>query len=248
MSGHSKWHSIKHKKAAVDARRGREFTRIIKEMTVAARLGGGDPGSNPRLRLAVEKAKAVNMPADNIKRAIMKGTGELPGQSYEDVTYEGYGPSGVAIIIHAVTDNKNRTVAEIRHSLTKYGGNLGENNSVAWMFHRKGYLSLDKSAGSEEELLEIALEAGADDLRTEGSTYEVICSPENFESVKKSFEDHGKKIMTAEITMIPQSQVPLEGKKAEQMIKLMEALEDHDDVQNVYANFDISEAELEAAS
>jgi YebC/PmpR family DNA-binding regulatory protein len=217
-------------------------------MTVAARLGGGDPGSNPRLRLAVEKAKAVNMPADNIKRAIMKGTGELPGQSYEDVTYEGYGPGGVAIIIHAVTDNKNRTVAEIRHSLTKHGGNLGENNSVAWMFHRKGYLSLDKSAGSEEELLEIALEAGADDLGTEGSTYEVICSPENFESVKKSFEDHGKKIMTAEITMIPQSQVPLEGKKAEQMIKLMEALEDHDDVQNVYANFDISEAELEAAS
>src|SRR2546425_8337777 len=248
MSGHSKWHSIKHKKAAVDAKRGREFTRLIKEMTVAARIGGGDVGSNPRLRLAVEKAKAVNMPADNIKRGIMKGTGELPGQSYEDVNYEGYGPGGGAMVIATVTDNKNRTVAEIRHLLAKYGGNLGETNSVAWMFHRKGYLSLDKSAGSEEELLEIVLEAGADDLRADENSYEVICSAESFESVKKAFENHGKHAVTAEITMIPQTEVHLEGKKAEQMIKLMEALEEHDDVQNVYANFDISEAELQAAS
>ncbi|HEY3130739.1 MAG TPA: YebC/PmpR family DNA-binding transcriptional regulator [Acidobacteriota bacterium] len=248
MSGHSKWHSIKHKKAAVDAKRGREFTRLIKEMTVAARIGGGDVGSNPRLRLAVEKAKAVNMPADNIKRAIMKGTGELPGQSYEDVNYEGYGPGGVAMIIATVTDNKNRTVAEIRHLLAKYGGNLGETNSVAWMFHRKGYLSLDRAAGSEEELLEIVLEAGADDLKADENSYEVICSAESFENVKKAFEDRGKHAVTAEITMIPQTEVHLEGKKAEQMIKLMEALEEHDDVQNVYANFDISEAELQAAS
>ncbi len=248
MSGHSKWHSIKHKKAAVDEKRGREFTRLIKEMTVAARIGGGDAASNPRLRLAVEKAKAVNMPADNIKRGIMKGTGELPGQSYEDVSYEGYGPGGVAMIIATVTDNKNRTVADIRHLLAKYGGNLGETNSVAWMFQKKGYLSLDKSSGSEEELLEIVLEAGADDLRADDSSYEVICSPDIFEHVKKAFENRGKPTTTAEITLIPQTQVHLEGKKAEQMIKLMEALEEHDDVQNVYANFDISEAELQAAS
>ncbi|MBI3941308.1 MAG: YebC/PmpR family DNA-binding transcriptional regulator [Acidobacteria bacterium] len=248
MSGHSKWHSIKHKKAAVDAKRGRDFTRLIKEMTVAARMGGGDIDANPRLRGAVAAAKAVNMPADNIKRAIMKGTGELPGQAFEDVNYEGYGPGGVAMIIAAVTDNKNRTVAEIRHVLTKYGGNLGETNSVAWMFHRKGYLTLEQSAGSEDELMEIALEAGADDLRASGGGYEVICSAETFEDVKKAFEGRGKTVSTAEITMLPQTQVPLEGKKAEQMIKLMEALEEHDDVQNVYANFDIDEAELEAAS
>jgi YebC/PmpR family DNA-binding regulatory protein len=178
----------------------------------------------------------------------MKGTGELPGQAYEDVTYEGYGPGGVAIIIAAVTDNKNRTVAEVRHVLAKHGGNLGETNSVAWMFHKKGYLALDKSAGSEDELMEIALEAGADDLTSTSDGYEVICASETFEAVKKAFEDRGKTITTAEVTMLPQNQVPLEGKKAEQMIKLMEAIEEHDDVQHVYANFDIDEAELEAAS
>lgn len=248
MSGHSKWHSIKHKKAATDAKRGSAFTRLIKEMTVAARMGGGDIESNPRLRGAVTAAKAVNMPADNIKRAIMKGTGDLPGQAYEDVNYEGYGPGGVAIIIAAVTDNKNRTVAEIRHLLAKYGGNLGETGSVAWIFHKKGYLLLDQSVGSEDELMEIALEAGAEDLKASGDSYEVICSVETFEAVKKAFEDHGKAVSTAEVTMIPQTQVPLEGKKAEQMIKMMEALEEHDDVQHVYANFDIDEAELQAAS
>ncbi|MBI4457190.1 MAG: YebC/PmpR family DNA-binding transcriptional regulator [Acidobacteria bacterium] len=248
MSGHSKWHSIKHKKAAVDAKRGREFTRLIKEMTIAARLGRGDIDSNPRLRTAVTAAKAANMPSDNIKRAIMKGTGELPGQAYEDVAYEGYGPGGVAMIITAVTDNKNRTVAEVRHVLSRYGGNLGETNSVAWMFQKKGYLSLDKLQGSEDELLEITLEAGADDLKSEGNTYEIICATEKFEEVKRALEDHGKKVTSAEITMLPQTYVHLEGKKAEQMIKLMEALEEHDDVQNVYANFDIDEAILEAAS
>ncbi|HEY2931622.1 MAG TPA: YebC/PmpR family DNA-binding transcriptional regulator [Acidobacteriota bacterium] len=248
MSGHSKWHSIKHKKAAVDAKRGREFTRLIKEMTVAARIGGGDPDANPRLRTAVAAAKAVNMPADNIKRAIMKGTGELPGQTYEEVNYEGYGPGGVAMIIAAVTDNKNRTVAEIRHLLAKYGGNLGETHSVSWMFHKKGYLAVESGAGSEEELLEIALDAGADDVKSEGNTFEIISSPEKFEEVKKALEDRGKKIENAEVTLLPQSYVHLEGKKAEQIIKLMEALEEHDDVQNVYANFDIDAAELEAAS
>jgi YebC/PmpR family DNA-binding regulatory protein len=248
MSGHSKWHSIKHKKAAVDAKRGREFTRLIKEMTVAARIGGGDAESNPRLRTAVAAAKAVNMPADNIKRAIMKGTGELPGQAYEDVNYEGYGPGGVAMIIATVTDNKNRTVAEIRHVLARFSGNLGETNCVAWMFHKKGYLVMDESAGSEDELMEIALEAGAEDLKAEGGTYEIICSPENFEQVKKALEDRSRKIASAEITLLPQNYVHLEGKKAEQMLKLMEALDEHDDVQNVYANFDIDDAELEAAS
>ena len=248
MSGHSKWHSIKHKKAAADAKRGREFTRVIKEMTVAARIGGGDMDSNPRLRTAIAAAKAANMPSDNIKRAIMKGTGELPGQAYEDVSYEGYGPGGVAMIIATVTDNKNRTVADIRHILTKYGGNLGETHSVSLMFHKKGYVVLDVSAGSEDELMEIVLEAGAEDLKTEGSTYEIICSIDSFEHLRKALEDQGKKIATAEITMLPQSYVHLDGKKAEQMIKLMEALEEHDDVQNVYANFDIDEAELEAAS
>ena len=248
MSGHSKWHSIKHKKAAVDAKRGREFTRLIKEMTVAARIGGGDVDSNPRLRTAVAGAKAVNMPADNIKRAIMKGTGELPGQAYEDVSYEGYGPGGVAMIIATVTDNKNRTVADIRHILTKWGGNLGETNSVSWMFHRRGYMTLDRASGSEDELMEIALEAGADDLKAEGNMYEIICEAERLEDVRKAFEQRGKTVTTAEVTMIPQTHVRLEGKKAEQMIKLMEALEEHDDVQNVYPNFDIDDAELEAAS
>ncbi|MBI2820807.1 MAG: YebC/PmpR family DNA-binding transcriptional regulator [Acidobacteria bacterium] len=248
MSGHSKWHSIKHKKAATDAKRGREFTRVIKEMTVAARMGGGDIEANPRLRTAVAAAKAANMPADNIKRAIMKGTGALPGQAYEEVNYEGYGPGGVAMMIVAVTDNKNRTVAEIRHVLAKHGGNLGETNSVAWMFHKKGYLALDLSAGSEDELLEIALEAGADDLTTDGHTYEIISAVEKFEDVKNALQNQGKVVATAEITMLPQTYVHLEGKKAEQMLKLMEALEDHDDVQHVYANFDIDEAELEAAS
>ena len=248
MSGHSKWHSIKHKKGAIDAKRGREFTRLIKEMTVAARIGGGDIEANPRLRTAVAAAKAVNMPADNIKRAIMKGTGELTGQAYEDVNYEGYGPGGVAMIIATVTDNRNRTVAELRHILARFGGNLGESNSVAWMFHKKGLLVLEDSSGAEDELMEIVLEAGGDDLKADGTHYEIVCSVEAFEGVKKALEDRKKKIASAEITMLPQSHIHLEGKKAEQMIKLMDGLDEHDDVQNVYANFDIDDADLEAAS
>ena len=248
MSGHSKWHSIKHKKAATDAKRGRIFTRLIKEMTVAARNGGGDIDANPRLRLAVATAKANNMPADNIKRAIMRGTGELPGVTYEEVNYEGYGPGGVALFVRVLTDNRNRTVAELRHLLSKHGGNLGENGSVAWMFHRKGYFVVEKSAADEERLLEVVLGAGAEDMREDGDNYEILSSPESFESVKVALE--GAKIPTgaAEISMVPQNYVKLEGKDAQTMLKLMEMLEDHEDVQNVWANFDVDEAELKEAS
>jgi YebC/PmpR family DNA-binding regulatory protein len=248
MSGHSKWHSIKHKKAATDSKRGRVFTRLIKEMTAAARNGGGDPDSNPRLRLAIATAKANNMPADNIKRAIMRGTGELPGVSYEDVSYEGYGPGGVAIYVHVLTDNKNRTVAEIRHILSKNGGNLGETGCVGWMFARKGYLVVEKSVVSEDNLMDVVITAGADDMREDGENYEVITTPENFDAVKAALEKAGIPLAAAEISMLPQSYVKLEGKNAQTMLKLMEALEDHEDVQNVWANFDIDEAELQAAS
>lgn len=246
MSGHSKWHSIKHKKAAADAKRGKVFTKLIKEMSVAARIGGGDPEANPRLRTAVQAAKAVNMPLDNIKRAIMKGTGELPGQSYEGVTYEGYGPGGAAVLIEALTDNKNRTVAEVRHIFAKNGGNLAESGAVQWMFERKGYFVVDRSKADEDKLMEIALEAGADDLKTEGDTYAIYTSFENFEAVRSALSQAGIPTESEELTMVPQNGVHLEGKKAEQMLKLMETLEDHDDVQNVYANFDIDEAEMEA--
>ncbi len=248
MSGHSKWHSIKHKKAAADSKRGRIFTRLIKEMTAAARMGGGDPDANPRLRLAVATAKASNMPAENIKRAIMRGTGELPGVSYEDVNYEGYGPGGVAIFMHVLTDNRNRTVAELRHILSKNGGNLGETGCVGWMFDRKGYFVVEKSAADEERLLELALGAGADDLREDGSNFEILTAPENFDAVRGALE--GAKIVTAaaEISMVPQNYVKLEGKNAQTMLKLMEALEDHEDIQNVWANFDIDESELKEAS
>jgi YebC/PmpR family DNA-binding regulatory protein len=248
MSGHSKWHSIKHKKAAADSKRGRIFTRLIKEMTVAARNGGGDVDSNPRLRLAVSTAKAANMPADNIKRAIMRGTGELPGVTYEDVNYEGYGPGGVALYVHVLTDNRNRTVAEIRHILSKNGGNLGETGCVGWMFDRKGYFVIEKSAVSEEKLLDIALGAGADDMREDADNYEVFSSPESFDEVKSALEAANIPIGAAEISMVPQNYVKLEGKSAQTMVKLMEALEDHEDVQNLWANFDIDEAELQEAS
>ncbi len=248
MSGHSKWHSIKHKKAAADSKRGRIFTRLIKEMTVAARNGGGDVDANPRLRLAVSTAKAANMPADNIKRAIMRGTGELPGITYEDVNYEGYGPGGVALYVHVLTDNRNRTVAEIRHILSKNGGNLGETGCVGWMFDRKGYFVIEKSAVSEEKLLDIALSAGADDMREDEDNYEVLSSPEAFDAVKTALEAAGIAIGAAEISMVPQNYVKLEGKSAQTMVKLMEALEEHEDVQNVWANFDIDEAELQEAS
>jgi YebC/PmpR family DNA-binding regulatory protein len=248
MSGHSKWHSIKHKKAATDSKRGRIFTRLIKEMTAAARNGGGDSDSNPRLRLAVATAKASNMPADNIKRAIMRGTGELPGISYEDVNYEGYGPGGVAIYVHVLTDNKNRTVAEIRHLLSKNGGNLGETGCVGWMFARKGYLVVEKSAVSEDKLLEVALGAGADDMREDGDNFEIFSAPEHFDAVKSALEKEGIALAAADISMVPQNFVKLEGKNAQTMLKLMEALEDHEDVQNVWSNFDIDDAELQAAS
>jgi YebC/PmpR family DNA-binding regulatory protein len=248
MSGHSKWHSIKHKKAAADSKRGRIFTRLIKEMTAAARSGGGDADANPRLRLAVSTAKAANMPADNIKKAIMRGTGELPGISYEDVNYEGYGPGGVAIFMRVLTDNRNRTVAELRHLLSKNGGNLGETGCVGWLFERRGYFVVEKSSADEEKLLELALGAGADDMREDGSNLEILTSPESFEAVRVALE--GAKIPTAsaEVSMIPQNYVKLEGKHAQTMLKLMEALEDHEDIQNVWANFDIDESELEQVS
>jgi YebC/PmpR family DNA-binding regulatory protein len=248
MSGHSKWHSIKHKKAAADSKRGRIFTRLIKEMTAAARNGGGDPDANPRLRLAISTAKASNMPADNIKKAVMRGTGELPGIIYEDINYEGYGPGGVAIFMHALTDNKNRTVAEIRHVLSKNGGNLGETGCVAWMFDRKGYFVVEKTAADEEKLMELALGAGADDMREDGSNYEILTAPENFDAVRAALESANIATSAAEISMMPQNYVKLEGKNAQTMLKLMEALEDHEDIQNVWSNFDIDESEMQEAS
>jgi YebC/PmpR family DNA-binding regulatory protein len=248
MSGHSKWHSIKHKKAATDSKRGRIFTRLLKEMTVAARLGGGDIEANPRLRLVVSKAKAANMPADNIKKAIMRGTGELPGVTYEDVHYEGYGPGGVAIYMHCLTDNRNRTVAELRHLLSKNGGNLGETGCVSWMFDRKGYLAVEKSKVSEDQLMDIVLNAGADDMRDDGENFEVFTPPESVEVVKAALEKVSISPSVAEVSMIPQNQIRLEGKDAQTMLKLMDALEDHEDIQNVWANFDIDESEMKEAS
>lgn len=241
MSGHSKWATIKRKKAVTDARRGKIFTQIIKEITIAAKMGGGDPSGNPRLRLAVEKAKASNMPADNIKRAIMKGTGELPGVTYEDVMYEGYGPGGVALIIEAVTDNKNRTVSEIRHILERNGGKLGAANSVAWMFHRRGTIRAPKSAMSEDDMLGLVLEAGADDLKVDGDSYEIATAPANFETVKKAIEEKKIHLDEAETHLVPENFVRVEGSEAEKVLKLMEALEEHDDVQHVFANFDIDD-------
>ena len=241
MSGHSKWAQIKHKKAHTDAKRGKIFTKIVKEISVAARIGGGDPSGNPRLRLAIEKAKEVNMPHDNIKRAIMKGTGELPGMSYEEFTYEGYGPGGVAVLIEALTDNKQRTVSEIRHIMSKHGGNLGEAGCVAWMFHQKGYLLVDKSRVDEETLMTIALDAGAEDIRNDPKedNYEVIAAPEDLTRVKSALETANVPVSLAETTMLPKNYVLLEERAAEQMLKLIELLEENEDVQNVYANFDI---------
>jgi len=241
MSGHSKWSTIKHKKSAQDAKRGKIFTKLIKEITVAARMGGGDINANPRLRSAVLAAKTENMPKDNIERAIKKGTGELEGVSYEESSYEGYGPGGAAILLESLTDNKNRAVAEIRHIFNKSGGNLGENGCVAWMFDKKGYLNIDKSATDEETLMEIALEAGAEDVREDGSSFEVITDPSDFEAVRDAISAAGIDVLEAEVTMLPQTTANLAGKEAEQMIRLMEALEDCDDVQKVYTNADIPE-------
>jgi YebC/PmpR family DNA-binding regulatory protein len=239
MSGHSKWSTIKHKKAAQDAKRGAIFTKIIKELTVSARLGGSDVDANPRLRTAVLKAKAVNMPQDTIQRAIMKGTGELPGVSYEEITYEGYGPGGVAMIVTALTDNRNRTVAEIRKIFSKNGGNLGESGCVAWMFQKKGLIVVDHEKIDEDELLAIALDAGAEDVRPSEAIYEVVTAVEEFEPVKQAILAKGVEPTSSEISLIPQTTVRLEGNQARQLLKLMEELEEHDDVQNVYANFDI---------
>ena len=246
MSGHSKWHSIKHKKGALDAKRGKLFTKFIKEITVAARSGGGDPDANARLRKAINDAKAGNMPNDTIDRAIRRGTGEEEGVNYEEITYEGYGPGGVACMVQSMTDNRNRTVAEIRHIFSKNGGNLGESGSVGWMFEKKGYIVVEKAAKSEEELFELAIDAGADDLRDDEDNFEIITSPDAFDAVLTAMKGAGIDPQVAEVEMVPQNYIKLEGSDARQMLKLMEALEDHDDVQKVSANFDISEADMAA--
>ena len=246
MSGHSKWHTIKHKKGAADAKRGKIFTRLIKELTVAARNGGGDPDMNPRLRTIVAEAKANNMPRENIERAIRRGTGEEPGVSYEEIMYEGYGPGGVALLIQTLTDNKNRTVGEIRHMLGKYNGTLAAENSVAWMFSRKGQVVVEKEKVDEEKLLTAALDAGADDMSDDGSVWEIVSAPEAFEAVRDAVKGIGVEPASAEIAMVPQNYVKLTGKDAQQMLKLFEAIDDHDDVQHVWANFDIEEKEIEA--
>ena len=250
MSGHSKWHTIKHKKGAADAKRGKLFTRIIKELTVAAKNGGGDADSNPRLRTVIAEAKSVNMPADNIKRAIQRGTGELPGVSYEEITYEAYGPGGVAIMIETLTDNKNRTVGEMRHTLTKHGGNLGEANSVAWMFEKKGYIVVEKSKApgdNEEKLLAAAIDAGADDMQDDGDNWEIISQPDSHQAVVDAVKGLGIEPAAAEIALLPKNYIKLEGKAAQAMIKLMEVLEEHDDTKKVYTNADIEEKEIEAS-
>ena len=247
MSGHSKWASIKHKKGAADAKRGKIFTRIIKELTIAARAGGGDPDMNPRLRTIIADAKQNNMPADNIKRAIRRGTGEEEGVTYEEVTYEGYGPGGVAVLIEALTDNKNRTVGEIRHTSTKWGGKLGEPNTVARMFHKKGLVVVLKSMATEEALMEAVLEAGADDMNDDGDAWEILTTPDAHPAVVEKVKSMGIEPARAEIAMVPTDYIKLEGKAAQQMLKLVDALEEHDDTKNVWANFDIEEQEIEAS-
>jgi YebC/PmpR family DNA-binding regulatory protein len=246
MSGHSKWATIKHKKAATDAKRGKQFTKIIKEITIAAR-SGGDPDGNPRLRTAINDAKNVSMPADNIKRAIMRGTGELEGGQIDEIMFEGYGPGGAAVLVAVATDNRNRTVSEIRHMFSKNGGNLGEQGSVAWMFERKSQIIIDaEKAPAEDELMALVLDAGADDLRDEGGNWEILSAPEVHVQVLEAIQKAGIPTESAEIAMIPKNLMKLEGKTASGMLKLSEALEDHDDVQNVYSNFDVDEKELEA--
>jgi YebC/PmpR family DNA-binding regulatory protein len=248
MSGHSKWHSIKHKKAAADAKRGKLFTKIIRELSVSARAGGGDPESNARLRKAIADAKAVNMPADNIKRAILKGTGQLEGSSFEEIAYEGYGPGGVAIYVEVLSDNKNRTVSELRHIFTKNGGRIGESGCVAWMFKKKGYIVIDKGNAAEDKLLDVVLASGAEDLRDDGSNWEIVTPPETYDAVVEAIKQNGIDIDTSNLGYIPQNYVRLEGKQAQQLLRLMEELEDHDDVQHVWANFDIPEEEIASFS
>ena len=248
MSGHSKWATIKHKKGALDAKRGKIFTRLIKEITMAAKGGGGDPEGNPRLRTAVAAAKAENMPADNIKRAIQRGTGELEGVNYEEITFEGYGPGGVALLVDVTTDNRNRTVSEIRHAFTKNGGNLGEAGSVAWMFHKKGQIAVPKPAAKEDDLMNIVLEAGGDDLNDDGDNWEILTAPNAFEPVLEAVKKAGFEVVHSALGMVPQNYIKLEGAAANQMIRLLEAIEDSDDVQNVYSNFDVDQAQLEAVA
>jgi YebC/PmpR family DNA-binding regulatory protein len=247
MSGHSKWHTIKHKKGAADAKRGKIFTRIIKELTVAARNGGGDPDTNPRLRTIIAEARSVNMPADNIKRAIRRGTGEEEGVSYDEITYEAYGPGGVAIMIEVLTDNKNRTVGEMRHTLTKYGGSLGETGSVGWMFDKKSTIVIEKDKAEEDALMNAVLEAGADDLRDDGGAWEVVSPPDAHQTVLDAVKALGIEPANAVVGMVPKNTVKLEGKDAQQMLKLMDILDDHDDTKNVFSNADFDEKELEAS-
>ena len=244
MSGHSKWSKVKHIKAVVDAKRGKTFTKIIKEITVAAKIGGGDPGGNPRLRAAILAAKGANMPGDNVKRAIMKGTGELPGVSYEEITYEGYGPGGVAILVEVLTDNKNRTVSDMRYVFTRGNGNMGEAGCVSWMFHKKGSIVVDKTATTEDKLMELALEAGAEDIQDDSTNFEILTTPEGFEKVTTALQNANIPTVSAEVAMIPSTYIKLTGKEAQQVLRLVESLEDHDDVQKVWANFDIEEEEL----
>lgn len=245
MAGHSKWANIKHKKAREDAKRGKIFTKLIKEITVAARLGGGDPNANPRLRAAIAAAKAANMPADNIERAIKKGTGELEGVNYEDVTYEGYGPGGVAIILECVTDNKNRTTPEIRHLFSKYGGNLGENGSVSYMFNRKGYIIIEKDKADEDTLMELVLDAGGEDVVDEGEHWGVYTDSSSFNAVREAIENAGIEMVEAKISMIPATYTKLDGSKLQSALKLLDAFENHDDVQNVWTNLDFDESEVQ---
>ena len=247
MSGHSKWATIKHKKGALDAKRGKIFTRLIKEVTIAAKQGGGDPDGNPRLRGAIAAAKAENMPADNIKRAIQRGTGELEGVSYEEITYEGYGPGGVAVIVDVLTDNKNRAVSEVRHAFSKNGGNLGESNSVSWMFTKKGVIVVAKDAASEDKLTELVLEAGAEDLSDEGESWEILTDPKDYDAVVAALNASKIKPEHAEVTMISSTYTKLEGAPAGQMMRLLDTLEDLDDAQNVYSNFDMDSAEVAAS-
>ena len=248
MSGHSKWAQIKHRKAAVDSKRGKLFSKLIKEITVLARIGGPDTEMNPRLRSAVLAAKSSNVPNDTIEKAILRGTGELEGVAYEEVTYEGYGPGGIAIIIEVLTDNKNRAVADVRHILSKNGGSIGERGCVSWLFDKRGLIIVEKESIDEDELFMVALESGADDLTTSDDHIEIISSMENFDRSRTAIEESAATILTAELSMIPQNTVKLEGKEAERMLRLMEALEEHDDVQKVHANFDIPDEILETAA
>lgn len=246
MSGHSKWAQIKHKKARTDLERGKAFSKLIRLITVAARHGGGNPENNPRLRIAIQKAREMNMPQENIEKAIKKGTGELEGVSYEEIVYEGYGPGGVAIMVEATTDNRNRTTAEIRHLFSKHGGSLGETGCVSWVFERKGLVSFEKDKIDEEAVMAVAIDAGAEDIRSTGTTVDVITAPEDFERVKEAIEKSGLRYVVAQVTMVPKTTVGVEGKQAQQVLSLIEALEDHDDVQEVYANFDIADELLES--